>query len=208
MFLFFTILNIFLLGLIGGANPGPVLTSVFAVCLQSGFGKSVKIIFKALVAESIVATLILTLIYSFNLPEIYFRAISLAGAVVLFWLASQIWKTENISENETEVILNFPKIFLITILNGGFWIFWLTICVPQAFELKKYITGGHFVFLLFFELGWLVATVALDYIFYKFRPLLQRKNLVSGVFKFFAVLLVVFALMNILGSAKYFSILF
>lgn len=204
MFLFGKLLEIFLLGLIGGANPGPILTSVFTVVLNSSFKKSLSIVFKALLAETVVALLILTVVYYLDLPQRYFYIISLLGAAVLIWLATQVWKIKSIDQERGEVF-TLTKIFLITILNGGFWIFWITICVPRAFELKSVMPGGHFLFLIIFEIGWLVATVLLGYLFSKFRPLLQKNNLVSATFKVFAILLLFFAMKAIYESVLYLS---
>jgi threonine/homoserine/homoserine lactone efflux protein len=104
-------------------------------------------------------------------------------------------------------VFSFPKLLLLTLLNGAFWIFWITICVPRAFELKQAIFGGHVLFLLVFEMGWLIAAGALAYIFSKFRPLLLKKNIVSIVFKTFALLLVFFGIKSIWVSVDYFMTL-
>ncbi|MBI5765599.1 hypothetical protein HZA71_00010 [Candidatus Falkowbacteria bacterium] len=62
------ILSIFILGLIGGANPGPILISSCTESLK-GFRKSMKIIWWALFAESVVAAFILGIIFSLNPPQ-------------------------------------------------------------------------------------------------------------------------------------------
>src|SRR3989339_541166 len=97
-------------------------------------------------------------------------------------------------------VFTLAKIFMLTILNGGFWIFWLTVCVPRAFSLDELIFGGRFIFLLVFELGWLLMTAGLGYIFSRFRPILLKQNLVATVFKIFATLLVLFALRSVYDS--------
>lgn len=201
--MFVKFIEIFMLGLLGGLNPGPVLTSTFTVVASSGFKKSLSIVFKALLAETIVAVLILLGVYTLHIPEQYFYAISFGGAAVLIWLASKVWKIKSFDQELGE-IFSLSKIVMITVLNGGFWIFWITICVPRAFELNKFIKGGHFLFLFIFELGWLVATVSLGYIFSKFRFILQKKNLISATFKFFAILLVVFAIKTVYSSMFFF----
>ena len=53
------------------------------------------------------------------------------------------------------------------------------------------VYGGKFIFLAIFELAWFVMTVVLAIIFYQFRPLLQRKNLIGVTLKVLAVILVV-----------------
>jgi len=192
------LLSIFVLGLIGGASPGPILTASFTEALRKGFIKSLSVIFAAMIAESIIAVFILTLFFSINIPEIVFYIISLIGAVVLIWLASQVWKIKELG-GEGEVF-SFKKIFLLTIFNGPFWIFWITICVPQAFLLKEKITGGHILFLIFFELGWLFATIFLTFLFSRFRPLLIKNKFIAIVFKIFALILLLFAIRLTIGS--------
>ncbi|HLD31445.1 MAG TPA: LysE family transporter [Patescibacteria group bacterium] len=198
------IIEIFLLGLIGGAVPGPMLTAVFTEVLNSGFKKSLRVVLRALFAETIVATAILLVIYSLNIPESYFYVISIVGSVYLIWLAIKVWKIDKIDGENKEVFI-FSKIFLLTLLNGGFWIFWITVCVPRAFVLQEQILGGVIIFLVAMELGWLVMTTSLGFAFSRFRPLLLKKNLVATVFKIFALLLVFFAVKAVVQSCLFFS---
>jgi len=195
------IVSIFVLGLLGGANPGPVLTSAFTEAYRKGFVKSLNVIFYAMLAEAIVALFVLVLFFSIDIPEVFFYLISFIGAIVLIWIASQIWKIEKIDDNEE--IFSFKKLFVLTIFNGPFWIFWITICVPQAFLLKEKILGGQFLFLGLFELGWLFSTLLLTFLFSRFRGILSQKNLTPFVFKFFAVLLFLFAIKLIFQSGSF-----
>lgn len=197
------VFEIFILGVIGASVPGPILTAVFTEVVSGGFAKSIKTIFRALVSEIMVAGLVLLIVFSINIPESYFYMVSLLGAAFLIYLASCIWKIDKISGDNGE-IFGFRKIFLLTILNGAFWIFWLTVCVPRAFALEGQISGGRFTFLLFFESGWLIMTSFLAFAFSKFRPFFFRKNLVSSIFKFFALILIFFAIKSIYQSLIYF----
>lgn len=192
-----------MLGIIGGAVPGPILTAAFTEVLNSGFRKSLRVVGRALLAESTVAVVVLLAVFALNIPSSVFYIISILGAMYLLYLASQVWKINQIGGEGGE-IFTLSKIFVLTVLNGGFWIFWLTICVPRAFTLKEQIYGGHFLFLLSFEFGWLLMTGLLVFIFSRFRSLLVKKNLVAGVFKFFALLLVFFALKSIYASVLFF----
>lgn len=191
MVLLFQIFSAFVLGLIGGAIPGPMLTSTFTESLRKGFISSLRVIFKAMLAETIVAASILSIFFAIHIPTKVFSLISLIGVVVLIWFALQIWKFKKIDDKGE--IFSFKKIFLLTISNGPFWIFWITVYIPQAFLLKQKVVGGQFLFLLLFELGWLIATTGLTFIFSRFRPLLTKGDLVSTVFKILALILVFFA---------------
>lgn len=196
------ILAIFLLGLIGGSVPGPMLTAVFTDVLNGGFKKGFKVILRALSAETIVALAIILVVFSLNIPQLYFQIISIAGAIFLIWLAINLWRVNKV-DGETKEIFSFFKIFTLTILSGAFWIFWLTVCIPKAFALRESIGGGQYIFLITFELGWLAMTLLLAFIFSKFRPLLLKKKLVSVVFKIFALLLIFFAIESLIGSGLF-----
>lgn len=196
------LIEIFVLGLIGGANPGPILAASFTEALRKGFIGSLKVIFMAILAETIVAGFILFLFFSINIPNYIFYIISFVGAGVLIWLASKVWKIKEIG-GEGE-LFSFKKIFLLTIFNGPFWIFWIAICVPQAFLLKEKIAYGQVWFLILFELGWLVGTVFLVYLFSCFRPLLSKTKFVPVIFKIFALILIFFAIKLIYGSIMFF----
>jgi len=203
MNLFGQIIEVFILGLISGALPGPILTSVFTEVLRNDLKKGISVTLKALVAESIVAFLVLAFFSVVNIPQTYFYIVLLGGAVVLFWLARQVWNIEKIDNGKKE-IFSFSKLFLLTLLNGLFWLFWITIFVPLAFQMSQSIYGGQFLFLLIFEIGWLLMVAALAFIFSRFRPLLLKKNLISLAFKIFALLLVFFGLKEIWQSVVFF----
>ena len=194
--------TIFLLGFIGGSIPGPILTSTFTEALRKGFVRSLRVISYAAISEIIVATLILSLFFSIHIPQSIFYGISFVGALVLIWIATQIWSIKNLHENEK--IFNFTKIFLLTIFNGPLWIFWSTICVPQAYQLNQKVTGGAALFLTTFELGWFTSTALLTFLFSRFRPILTKEGVVGKVFKVFAIILALFAVRLVLTSFFYF----
>lgn len=196
------LLEILTLGLIGGAVPGPILTSALTEVLHSNFQGSLKVVFQALLAETLLAAVILLGIYSLHLPKSFFAIISLLGALVLVSLAREVWKISAVTSGEGNII-SFSRIMLLTVLNGGFWIFWITICVPQAFDLAQTLPGGQAIFLLLFECGWLLSTLGIAFLFAQFRPLLQQKNLLSGTFKLFSALLILFALKSIIEGISF-----
>lgn len=196
------IFGAFFLGLIGGSVPGPILAASFAESLRGGFLRGLRIIFRAMVSESVIALSILLLFFSFDIPRQFFYIISIFGSGVLFWIALLAWKIRTISGEQKE-IFSFWKIFILTILNGPFWIFWITISVPQAFLLRQKITGGNIFFLILFEFGWLVATTFWVFIFSRFRKLLIKKNFVAIVFKIFSLLLIFFAVRLLIESITF-----
>jgi threonine/homoserine/homoserine lactone efflux protein len=196
--LLFQLFSIFILGLVGGAVPGPILTSLFAEVLRKDFTKTLIIILKASVAESAMAFLVISAFSVVRIPEAFFYALSFIGAFVLVSLAGEIWKIKSLDAKRE--IFTFKKFLAIVFFSGPFWIFWITICVPQAFLLSRKILGGQFIFLIIFEIGWWVATFCLVFIFSRFRGLLIKGNLTHKIFRVLALILVFFALKLIYDS--------
>lgn len=188
----------FLLGLIGGAVPGPILTGTFAEILNTGFMRGLRIIFYALVAETFGAVLVVYVFYKFGLSNTVIQIISFLGSIVLLWLAMKVWNINKIN-SEGKNILSFKQIIILTALNSGYWIFWITIGVPRALLLDQYLAGGKLIFLFVLEFGWLAMTVFLAFVFFKFRPLLERKNLISVTFKMLAVVIALLGIKTLLS---------
>lgn len=197
------ILIAFILGLIGGVIPGPVLAATFTEILQSGFLKSLRIILWAFIIETFVALFSMLLFSSLNLPEYIFRIISIAGAAVLVWISFSIWKIKKIDSNE-KAYFSFLKISIMIISNGMLWIYWITVCVPRAIMLNEKIFLGNYLFLALVELGWLISTITVAIIFSQFRSLLTNPKVIPIIFKFFALVFLYFALESVINAVCYF----
>ncbi|NCO55327.1 MAG: LysE family transporter [Bacteroidetes bacterium] len=197
------ILSAFILGLIGGVIPGPVLAATFTEILQSGFLKSLRIIIWAFLVETTVALISMLLLSSFNLHENIFRIISVAGAVILVWISISIWKIKKI-DSENKVSFSFWKISLMILSNGMLWIYWITVCIPRAMILNEKIFMGNLLFLVLVELGWLISTIFIAIIFSQFRNLLSNPKVISVIFKFFALVFLYFALDSVISTICYF----
>jgi len=193
----------FILGLIGGVIPGPVLAATFTEILQSGFLKSLRIIIWAFLVETTVALISMLLLSSFNLHENIFRIISVAGAVILVWISISIWKIKKI-DSENKVSFSFWKISLMILSNGMLWIYWITVCIPRAMILNEKIFMGNLLFLVLVELGWLISTIFIAIIFSQFRNLLSNPKVISVIFKFFALVFLYFALDSVISTICYF----
>lgn len=189
----------FLLGLIGGAVPGPILTGTFTEILRSGFSKGVRVVLYALFAETIGAISVVVLFDRIGLNQTTIQIISVIGAMVLFWLGYQVWRITEV-EAKSGQILTLPKIFLLTAFNTGYWIFWVTVGVPKALLLSQTLYAGKYIFLSIFEIAWLIATLLLAFIFYQFRPLLQRRGLIGTTYKVLAGVLVLLGLKTLLTA--------
>jgi threonine/homoserine/homoserine lactone efflux protein len=193
------LIQAFLLGLVGGAVPGPILTGTFTEILNTNFVRGLRIIFFALITETVGALLAMLVFYKLGLSITVIKIISVCGAIVLFWLAYQVWNINRIN-TESKDILTFWRIVVLTSLNSGYWISWITVAIPKALLLDNVLIGGKFIFLVIFELAWLIMTILLAFIFYKFRPLLQKNNLVSATFKVLALVLIVLGIRTLISA--------
>jgi threonine/homoserine/homoserine lactone efflux protein len=193
----------FLLGLIGGVIPGPVITSVFTEILQSGFFKSLRIILIALVVETLVAVLSLIILASMGFNESFFRGLSLAGAVILIWIAISIWKVRSLDTGE-KVHFSLFKIVIMILSNGVLWTYWITICIPKAILLNDQLNWGAYIFMGLVQLGWLISTTIVAFLFSRFRKILSRPRVIPVMFKIFALAFAYFALDMIYRSILFF----
>lgn len=197
------IFSAFMLGLIGGIIPGPVLTATFTEILQSGFFKSMRIILWAMLVETLIAIMSLILFSFLHLPESVFRVISLGGAGILVWISFSIWKVKKIDTDE-KVHFSPWKIAAMILSNGMLWTFWITVCIPKAIALNEKILFGNYLFLLLVEAGWLISTVAVAIVFAQFRKLLSNPKVVPLIFKIFALVFLYFAAETAYKSIRFF----
>ncbi len=199
------IVSALILGLIGGVIPGPVLTATFTEILQSGFLKSLRIVFWAMFVETVVALASLLVLSSMGFSEAIFMAISFVGAGILVWIATSIWKVKRI-DSEEKVHFSLGKISAMIMANGVLWTFWITVCVPRAISLSDKIYLGQFLFLILVEIGWLISTVAVAVIFSRFRAILSNPKVVPIIFKIFALTFLYFAFDMAYKSIKFFTL--
>ena len=193
-----------MLGLIGGVIPGPVITAVFTEILQSGFLKSLRIIMIALVTETVVAIICLLILGSLGFNEAFFRGLSLAGAVILVWIAITIWKVRTLDSGE-KVHFGLWKVIIMILSNGVLWTYWITICIPKAILLGDTVNLGQYLFMGLVQLGWLISTVVVAFLFSRFRKVLSRPQVIPVLFKIFALAFAYFAIDMIIKSIQYFS---
>ncbi len=191
------------LGLIGGMIPGPVITAVFTEILQSGLSKAFRIIFIALLVESLVAIISLLAFAAAGLNESVFRVLSYAGAIVLFSIAYSLWKVKTLDTGE-KVHFSTGKIILMILTNGVLWTYWITICIPKAIFVSEYIRGGDFLFMGLVQTGWLISTVIVSWLFSRFRSILSRPRIIPWTFRIFALIFIYFGIVMIYKSTTYF----
>lgn len=193
----------FILGFIGGAIPGPILTAVFTETLQSGLLKAFRIIFIGMFFETLIFLICLIGFTSLHIPELVFHLISLIGAGILIWLATGIWKIKKI-DTAKRVHFSSWKIAAMILANGGFWIFVITVDIPRAINLGNQIPFGALIFLVLSEIGWLLSTGGIAFIFSRFRTWLSQPHIVPFAFKLCALAFVYFAITSLYQSILFF----
>jgi len=198
------IFSAFLLGAICGAIPAAILTATFVETLRGGFRAGARVVFFAFLCETAVAATILFLFFWREIPEIFIKIISIFGAAILLDLARKIWKIKKI-ENRGRAFLSAKKIFALTFFNGTLWTFWITVCIPSAAILREKFSGGHFLFLLFFEIGWFLVTIFLVFLFAKSRKILTNEKIVGQIFKILAGFLLFLAGKMFFFATKFFA---
>jgi len=192
-----------LLGLIGGVIPGPVITAVFTEILQSGYLKSLRIIMIALVTETLVALISLLILHSLGFHEAFFRGLSLAGAAILIWISISLWKVRTLDSGQ-KVSFGLWKVVLMILSNGVLWTYWITICIPKAILLGEQLHLGQYLFMGLVQLGWLISTLVVAFLFSRFRRVLSRPRVIPFLFKLFAFAFFYFAMDMIIESLSYF----
>lgn len=192
-----------MLGLIGGVIPGPVITAVFTEILQSGYLKSLRIIMIALATETVVAIICLLIFGSLGFNEAFFRALSLAGAAILIWIAISLWKVRTLDSGE-KVHFGLWKVIIMILSNGVLWTYWITICIPKAMLLGEGLHLGEYLFMGLVQLGWLISTLVVAFLFSRFRKVLSRPKVIPVLFKIFALAFAYFAIDMIIKSIQYF----
>lgn len=192
-----------MLGLIGGMIPGPVITAVFTEVLQSGYLRSLRIIFIALVTESLVAVISLLILASLGFNEAFFRGLSLAGAAILIWISVSIWKVSSLDTGQ-KVHFGLWKLVLMILSNGVLWTYWITICIPKAILLGKQVRLGEYLFMALVQLGWLISTLVVAYLFSRFRRILSRPKVIPFLFRIFSLAFVYFAADMVIKSLSFF----
>lgn len=200
---FTIIIGAITLGFVGGAIPGPVLTTIFTEIVETNFLRSLRVLFWAMLVETLVRLFALLLVGSLPLDGAVFQGLSLVGAAVLLRVALKVWHMHSVGQG-TQPSFGLRTLALMIVSNGMLWTYWLTACVPDAISLGQQISYGEYVYLLAFELGWFVSTFLMAFIFSSFKRLLAHPRVMPLLFKFFAFVFAAFALKMIIGSVQYF----
>lgn len=191
------------LGLIGGFIPGPVVTAVFTEIVRGGFRNSIRVILISLGVETLVALTTLWLTKFTQLNEDLLYGISIFGSIVLVYIATRLWKMRKVDSGVRQ-FFDFGKITLMILTNGMLWIYWFTVCIPQAVILEAKMPGGAYLFIVLVQVGWLISTTTAAWIFSRFRPLLSHPKIIPWMYRIFSLAFIFFAFMVSIKSIRWF----
>lgn len=190
----------FTIGLIGGAIPGPVLTSILTEVLEHGLLRSLRILFFAMIVEICIRIVATQLAGILPVDGMAFNLLSLVGAFVLFDVGRKVWKIRDVRAASSSIELR--TLALMISCNGVLWTYWLTVCAPDALRLGGLIPAGSFIYLAVFEVGWLLSTFGMACVFASCRSLLTHPKIMPALFKFIACAFAAFGLKMLLSSVR------
>jgi threonine/homoserine/homoserine lactone efflux protein len=188
------LLKVIFLGFTCGLIPGPVVTAVFAETLRGGWRGARRIVLWAAAGECAMSVICVAALSAVPAASPIFSYLSLGGAAVLLWISINLWRIRAVDTSGDGTLFTDAQVFTFAVLNGMAWMFWITVCVPQAVALDSILPGGRWLFIAFFELGWLVATLSLCRLFGFFRAFFRDERKVHLLYRAIAVAFVLFAL--------------
>lgn len=195
------LLEVVFLGFLMGIIPGPIVTALFTETVRNGWRAARRIVVWAAAGElfmSVACVAVLSTVVDPHSPVL--AVLSVFGALVLVNLAWDLWKVHEIAEDEP--LFSSRRVFTISLLNGMAWIFWITVCAPEALSLDQSVPFGRWLFIVLFELGWAISTFSLCYLFGLFRPYFHGNRRLHLLYRSVSVLFVLFALKLAVGSAR------
>jgi threonine/homoserine/homoserine lactone efflux protein len=174
-------LEVFGLGFFCAYIPGPVLTSLFTETIRGGWEKAKRILIWAAAGELIMSVVSVSVFSLLHPQHLLFSALGIFGSLLLFSISLDLWRLREIQEHEP--LFSRRRVFFITLFNGMAWVFWITVCTPQAIQLKELVIGGAWLFIFFFELGWVAASISLYFLFTAFRPYFQSNRMIHLLYR-------------------------
>lgn len=189
---FIRLFEVFSLGFFCGLIPGPVVTSLFTETIRRGWKSARRIVFIAALGELLMSIACVAFLSTINPPRVIFSALGVFGALLLLSISWDLWKIEEIKDEEP--LFSSKRIFFVSLFNGMAWVFWLTVCTPQAVHLGEMLSGGQWLFIVLFESGWLSSTLILNFLFGLFRPYFQSSTKIHLFYRGIALFFVLFAL--------------
>ena len=143
------------LGLVGGLTPGPILMIALSEILSSpekGLERGWMYILVAAGTEFLVGLFLIFSASWLEIPEAVFHILSFIGVALLAYIATLIYKTRKFNYSKQQKKVGIKHVVLLMIFNGPMWLFWLSVCLPAAFDLGSVIHNGEYLFIVVFLL--------------------------------------------------------
>lgn len=186
------ILTPIILGLIGGVTPGPIILLAFSEVLKNskkGLANGGIYLIYAGLTEFFIGLFLIITSTSFQFPTIVFHLLSIIGITLLIYIAIKMFSISSIKYDKNIKSIRPHHIIGLMILNGPLWIFWISVCLPSAFNLGKFINYGEYIFLVIFEISMMTGLGIMLFGFNAFRDYFSNKKIVSRIFHVLTILL-------------------
>lgn len=138
----------FMLGLVSGLSPGPLLTLVVSESLQRGFRSGAAVSLSPLITDIPIILAMTVLADALHSFDRMIGWLYLAGACYLVYLSVEAFRS---GDRDTDIVLN-PRRSLLkgavtNLLNPAPYVFWLTIGAPLLVQAKSRSVAALFAFL-------------------------------------------------------------
>ena len=192
------ILTTIILGFTCGLSPGPIILLSFSEILRSpkeGLKNGGMYLAVAGLTEFCIGLFLIATASYFQIPTFLLHILSLFGAWLLLFIAYQIFQIRTIqcNTNTPKKTIGMWKIALFVLLNGPLWLFWISVCLPIAFQLGTSIYWGAYLFICIFEISMMIGLACIIFGFHTFRSFLSQESIVHKIFVFLGILLILMA---------------
>lgn len=202
------ILTAVLLGFIGGITPGPIILLAFSEILRSpkkGLVNGMIYLTYAGLTEFCVGLFLIITSSILKIPLLYFHYLSIIGIAILIYLVIKLLQINKIEYNEKGKSIKPKHIILLMIFNGPMWLFWLSVCLPTAFNLGSNIVHGEYLFIVVFEISMMTGLAIILFGFNSFRNHFTNPKLVRRIFLVLSILLMLLIVKMAYSEIVYFA---
>lgn len=181
-----------LLGFIGGITPGPIIFLAFSEVLKdskNGLANGWMYLVYAGLTEFFIGLFLITTSTNLNLPPVIFHILAIIGIALLIYIAVKILGIRSINTNQQSKNIKRHHIIGLMLVNGPLWIFWVSVCLPAAFNLGQQINFGEYMFLVIFEISMMTGLAIMLFGFNSFRNYFSNERIVKRIFQVLTLLL-------------------
>lgn len=191
-----------LFGLSSGISPGPLLTLVITQTLKHNKKEGIKISFVPMIADIPIILIIFMIFQHSAKINLFLSLISFAGALFLFYLAYETFKTKRLTINpQNHKPASFYKGILTNLLNPHPYLFWIAVGVPVA--LKAYHAGWKnlMIYFLSFYILLVGSKIGIALLIEKSKKFISSR-IYFWIMKILGITLLIFALFFVYEGIK------